>query len=169
MVNKRTKSGAPDELADLFPGTSIEIYVNETKSIKIGIRPMPIIHFRKFKTSITRALDKLNKNGGESLKLDTMILPLVAEIAADELMDIVNECVDGIDLTSDYCPQWIFPEIVKVWIFESFGSEKKLRPWIDLLDEILNKVTKQKVGLWDQLTQHLSNADGQSQKSTNSV
>jgi len=51
---------ARDELAELFPGKTIEIKGNG-RTIRVTVYPMAIKHFRTFKDSVTKAMDKIGK------------------------------------------------------------------------------------------------------------
>ena len=155
---------ARDELAELFPGKTIEIKGNG-RTIRVTVYPMAIKHFRTFKDSVTKAMDKIGKApaGGD---WSSVIMPMIVQIAADDLLDIVNECVDGIDLKHERCPNWVYPIVVKEWVIESFGSEDKIRPWVSLLEELAERVGGQKVNIWQTLTQRSSSAAGASQTST---
>ena len=155
---------ARDELAELFPGKTIEINGNG-RTIRVTIYPMAIKHFRTFKDSVTKAMEKIGKApaGGD---WSSVIMPIIVQIAADDLLDIVSECVEGIDLKHDRCPNWVYPIVVKEWVIESFGDEKKVRPWITLLEEMAERVGGQKVNIWQTLTQRSSSAGGASKTST---
>jgi len=154
-----------DELADLFPGKTVEIKGNG-RSIRVTVYPMAVKHFRTFKDSVTRAMEKIGK-APAGADWTSIMMPMVVQIAAEDLLDIVNECVVGIDLKHDRCPNWVYPIIVKEWVIESFGAEDKIRPWISLLEELAERVGGQKVKIWQTLTQRSSSVAGTSQKSTN--
>lgn len=153
-----------DELAELFPGKTIEIRGNN-RTIRVTVYPMAVKHFRTFKDAVTKAMDKIGKapaSGG----WESVLLPMLVQIAAEDLLDIVNECVDGIDLKHDRCPNWVYPLVVKEWVIESFGSEDKIRPWVSLLEELAERVGGQKVEIWQTLTRRSFSADGAKETST---
>ena len=151
-----------DELAEMFPGKTIEIKGNN-RTVRVTIYPMAVMHFRRFKDSVTKAMEKLGKAPADG-NWEAMILPLVVQIASEDLLDIVSECVEGIDLKSPRCPSWVYPTVVTEWILESFGSEDKIRPWVTLLEQLAQSVGGQKVNLWQTLTQRSSTAVGVKKK-----
>jgi len=152
------------ELEILFPGRTVEIEGEADRSIKVRIKPMPIRHFREFKKAIHSAVERLSAAGlmdEEGISWSKDFIPILIDLATDELLDMVNECCEGINLLSDRCPNWVFPVLAKEWIFESFGSEKKIRPWVQLIEDTLEKATGSKPEIWEALSRISSEADGE--------
>jgi hypothetical protein len=167
-MTNRTPDPMDTELEILFPGRTIEIEGESDRTMKVRIKPMPIRHFRDFKKAIHSAIDRLSSSGmldEEGISWSKDFIPVVIDLATDELLDMVNECCEGINLLADNCPNWVFPLVAKEWIFESFGSEKKIRPWVQLIEETLEKATGQKPQLWEALSRISSEVDGESETS----
>lgn len=145
------------EMEVLFPGRVVKIKTAKGE-VDVTVYPMPIEAFRRFKESCLSLIDVFNKAGGSEILGGgwQSILPVLLPVVVDEYLDLLAECVDGVDLLHKRCPQHLFPLLAKEWIFESFGTEEKLRPWTDLIGEVLTKVTGDEVDLWSTLSSSLS-------------
>ena len=148
------------DLKTLFPGRTVTIEAGG-QSLTFSVRPMAVSHFRRFKEAVSKALERI---GGGDLDSGSLMVTVV-DLVADDLMDVINECVDGIDLTDDACPVWLFPKLATDWFDESFGDEGKVRPWVDLIEQVVGRFSGTKLNLWDSLTQSSQEQDGPSEKS----
>ena len=149
------------DLKTLFPGKQVTIDADGQK-LTFTVRPMAVSHFRRFKDAISKALEKIGGGNLDSVGLMITIIDLVA----DDLMDVINECVDGVDLTDDHCPVWLFPQLATEWFEESFGDEGKVKPWVGMIEKVVERFSGQKVNLWESLTQSSPELDGPSETST---
>lgn len=93
---------------------------------------------------------------------DNVVLLRLAPIAIAELLPLINRCLDGIDIEDEGCPHWVVAPVIEAWISESFGDEKKVRPWADAVDAALEKMTGRRIQLWQTLSSSLRRADTQS-------
>ena len=84
-------------------------------------------------------------------------------------MDVINDSVDGIDLQDPRCPVWVFPTVAKEWFDESFGDEGKVKPWVTLIDQVVERFTGTNPNLWGSLTESSPQLDGAEETSTNSA
>ena len=147
------------DLKTLFPGRQVTIDAGGQK-ITFSVRPMAVSHFRRFKDAVSKALEKI---GGSTLDSGSLMVTII-DLVADDLMDVINECVDGIDLTDDHCPVWLFPQLATEWFEESFGDEGKVKPWVELIEKVVERFSGTKVNLWESLTASSPEPDGPSEK-----
>ncbi len=97
--------------------------------------PLPMV----VKTDGTKELTKESMNG---------LIKIVVPLVLTDLFDLLQKCVD-IDLKAERLPHWVLPQIASVWIEESFFKEEAIRPWVQVIENTLEKVTKEKVNLSD--------------------
>tara|TARA_Y100000114_G_scaffold153211_1_gene172773 strand:- start:627 stop:1079 length:453 start_codon:yes stop_codon:yes gene_type:complete len=147
------------DLKTLFPGRKVSIEAGG-QNISFHVRPMAVSHFRRFKDAVSKALEKI---GGTTLDSGSLMVTII-DLVADDLMDVINECVDGIDLTDDHCPVWLFPQLATEWFEESFGDEGKVKPWVELIEKVVERFSGTKVNLWESLTASSPELDGPSEK-----
>lgn len=171
-----------DELRALFPGHEVEIAHGKV----VTVYPMGVPHIPQFKSALVRAfvsiaqagvgidalenversLSMMSKDDSDDASNDaTMaaaretifkLATAAGPIIADELFELLCECVDGIDLRNPHVPHWVLPFIGTAWFKETFGAEKKLRPWVEMADEAMSSITGERVGLWQILSSSLS-------------
>lgn len=75
----------------------------------------------------------------------------VAPVLLRRGKSIIKDCVTGIDI--DELPHWELPAIIDAWIEESFGDEKKTKPWIELVTMRMGKISGAVEGLSANLDQ----------------
>lgn len=153
-----------DVLAAMFPGTTFEIKSDRSEDKLVAtIYPMGIAHVRRFNKAVEDVLPKiamqvpLNHLGGK-LDLSTLA-PMIVPIIIGDLLDLVNACVDGVDLTDEKLPHWVLASIIQIWIEESFGDQGKVKPWIDIIDKTIAKMTGKNPQIWQTLCKLSSDSD----------
>lgn len=147
----------------IFPGKVFEIKGQGDEVAKISIFPIGAAHLRQFTEQIERIVPKIVSqvdltklhDGKEAFK---ELLPMIAPIIVGDLLDLVSACVTGIDLTADYLPHWFLPQIVEIWLLESFGDPEKIKPWITIIETIMEKTTGTRLQIWGELSKSLSRA-----------
>jgi hypothetical protein len=85
------------------------------------------------------------------------ILRTMLPVVIGDLMDLVAECTKGVDVKR--LAHWHVAPIAEAWIEESFADIKKLEPWIQMIDNLLEKMTGTKMNLWDKLLRFSSPSD----------
>lgn len=163
-ASEQTTEGPTDDeqLEILYPGTIITLKGEGgmDMEMKITVWPMGIRDFKRFKAAIRAITEEVSLIGFDWVKAkedwQTVLLPIVITIVVDHFLELLNESVDGIDLMSPRCPQWVLPPVAQAWLLQSFGSEKKLRPWADLVDEIAERAGGKKLKIWQMLTKSSS-------------
>ncbi len=126
-----------DEIRVLFPGRPIAL-----SGYEATVYPMGVKHVRKFLERVLAIADAIGivarrPDESERQHVERISAELIP-FALKNAFDIISECVvlpDGAKL--DDVPQWDLPPIVEAWIYESFGEEKKWRPWVALLESAL--------------------------------
>lgn len=144
-------------LETLFPGEAITV-----EGIDITVFPVGVAHLRQFNRAVEEVLPKiasqmdLGKMGEVNLKdLGPMVIPILLS----DVLDLINDCVVGVNLTDKRLPHWVLAPIVQKWIEVSFGSEKKIRPWIEVVETTVMRMTGESPGIWDTLCQSRSAKD----------
>jgi hypothetical protein len=165
------------ELRKAYPGRKVDI----TPELAVMVYPVGMIHLQKFTASVTRAVatllgrltpDMIERPGvgapeGTKVKITTegvrVLVPALVEVITGDLLELVGDCcVPPIDLV----PHWHLADIVTAWAEESFGEERKLRPWVRAMEALAEKLTGEKIDLWEKLSQALSPAVIQSMRSS---
>ena len=130
----------------LFPGTRIKL--EDGIDLEITVYPLGVKHVKKFTDDIARIVNasqriKVEKGGDQKKIAEQFVMGLVPIIMTDAL-DLVKECTviepQGA-ATFDELPHWVLPGIADAWIQESFGEEKKWRPWVTLIEKTITRVT----------------------------
>lgn len=140
-----------DTLELLYPGKVVELETARGK-IAVKVYPLGFKHLRKFSKNITGAL--LALLGGDVGKgvsdpvaraaLGQRLMGQVIPYVIDNLLDLLEECVvfqDGLDITMDELPHWEVAKLIEVWLTESFGEEKKWRPWVAAVENLYATAT----------------------------
>lgn len=154
------KTAPPQAASDLredvkvmFPGTELVIELPDGK-IKVDVYPASIRHMKKFAAGIAGAFGvirsmELTKDGSTEDHVK-QILPALLPVVLGDLLDLVNECTVGLDILD--LPHWVVAPIAEAWIMESFGSKKKIKPWIDLIENVMEKATGKRTEIWGTLS-----------------
>lgn len=146
-----------DAMKAMFPGREIPIELPDG-AIMATVYPVGINQMKKFVTAIAGAVGIIrgmdfNKEGSTDDHLKQM-LPHLVPIVLNDLLGLVKECTVGVDL--DALPHWLVAPIVEAWVMESFGEEKKIRPWIQMFENLTLKATGKKTEIWATLSNTLS-------------
>ena len=127
----------------LFPGKQIKTDLD----VVITVYPLGVTHIKRFTEDITRIVNasqsiRVSKNADKKQVAEQFVMGLIPLVLTDAL-ELVKECtkVEGADF--DELPHWLLPDIASAWIEESFGEEKKWRPWVTLIESTISRVTKQ--------------------------
>lgn len=144
-----------DALSPLFPGREVELEVElpTGRSIVVAtVYPLGFRHLRRFSKDVTGAInavvgmrvpENLRSDPAAAAAFTNRVLMQLVPYAIDNLLDLVKECVvfkDGVAEVDDL-PHWHVATLVEAWIIESFGEEKKWRPWIAAVENVYAQVT----------------------------
>lgn len=143
----------------LFPGTTLVIAGREVRVFPLGVR-----HVGSVTKAAEEIIPRLLSSGFDARSLATKegrsaAWPSLLPMIVGDMMKVINECVEGVDLEGDDLPHWYLPPIVDAWVEESFGDAGKVKPWVDMLEATIRRVTRQELGLWETLSKHASPQD----------
>lgn len=169
MVEKELE-GQTAEFKKLYPGTNVPLEDGSSATVF----PMGFLHISKFSKELTFALTTLSR---VAIPVDATAEQKTAAIAAqmvpyiaNNLLDLVSDCTkfSNPERGFENLAHWEVPEIIEAWIEESFGSEKKWKPWVATVERILNRFLnpKEPIRILETLSSGLSSADTQSTKSS---
>lgn len=153
MAKEETKP--KDALKPLFPGRTVPLEVEiDGKAVTLHavVYPLGFKHLRRFSKDVTGAImamvgtrvpDNLKNDPVAAAAFSNRIMMQLIPYAIDNLLDLVKECVTfetkGFEI--DELPHWHVATLVEAWIIESFGEEKKWRPWIAAVENVYAQVT----------------------------
>ncbi len=139
------EKGEPINFAVLFPGRAVEL-PPPLDVVKVVVWPASVAQMRKFSEAISRFISRVSLiQFAEHLDEDariTMMIPHLIPIVLDEMIDLVNECTVGLDLTTERMPHWICAPLVHAWLEESLLGEGKVEPWMNALKNGIDSIAK---------------------------
>lgn len=155
----------------LVPGRTIFIEGHEITVYPAGVR-----HAGRLFTKVIGVLEQASTMKREASETEAehaqRILQGIVPFALKHALDIVGECTvlpKGADF--DHLPHYFLAPIVKAWIEESFGEEKKWRPWLALVEEAATRLNGGKEirmsEIWSKASSLRATASGTSSNSTN--
>lgn len=140
----------------------------------LGFRQLPkfISRVGVASSHIANALKGVEVGAGvPSDKLGGIILQSIAPFVLQNAMDLFIECVEVVDAGADGAsaagapaalaqsdlldriPHWEFPPLIEAWLVESFGEEKKWKPWITALENLIKRTTGQDISITSMLSE----------------
>lgn len=135
-MRKEFDSKSPDDLATMFPGRTISVECGNL-TIPVKVHPLPLAQLHRIRKAISEIMREVGDIGtfwAQVKSLNSAVIPVLVGVAVDHCLEIINDCVEGIDLMHPRTPHWVLPSIALAWIEESFGSEHKTNPWADLIE-----------------------------------
>ena len=168
----------------MFPGTEVTLPTPDgVEDLIVTVYPMGIRHLKQFIHNIEEVIPRiasqvdmgqlfkakkrkvLDMGEGNAPVIDeqpdimTMLLPIAVPILCTDLLDLLNECTIGLDLNEQYAPHWWMPMIAEVFVEESFGTEAKLRPWVEAVDNVIGRLLGESPGISEMLFKPASQPD----------
>lgn len=140
----------------LFPGETVHV----AEGVDAVVYPLSVRHLRKFNQAIEELIPKIASQvdlrafSGEKFDIGKA-LPMVVPILLSDALDLIADCVEGVNILDEHFPHWKLPDIVDAWIQTSFGSEERVRPWIEVVEKNIARLTGESPGIWDTLSQSL--------------
>lgn len=129
------------DFAVMFPGQEVTL-PEPLDDVKVTVWPASVSQMRRFSEAISRFVARISIiQFSESMSNEARMAHLIPHIlpaVLDELIDLVNECTVGIDLTSERLPHWVCAPCVQAWLEETWMGEGKVEPWMTALKEGLD-------------------------------
>ncbi|PHR91968.1 MAG: hypothetical protein COA69_09390 [Robiginitomaculum sp.] len=147
----------PEDMKVLFPGTVLTL----AKIGDVTVFPLGITHISRFNSAIEGLLPRIAVQVDLSSLGTAMkdLLPMIMPILLGECLDLLDECVVGVNLRDPHIPHWILPQVAEAWMEESFIGEGKMDPWIQAVEGTIEKMTGQKIGISEMFSKSLSPQD----------
>jgi hypothetical protein len=89
------------------------------------------------------------------------LVPGLTRVVTKEMFHLVGECCrpnpftilvpDGPEL-----PHWYGGALLDAWLEQSFDSEQKVRPWVRAMENLVERLTGERVDLWGPLSRFFS-------------
>jgi hypothetical protein len=146
----------------------------KVRGIELEVYPMGLRHIPTFMSRIGSLMMSVNIDpkalGGDQkaiLRSFTMALPMITSSCIDIFYSCckatkfdleTNEPSDATAIVPDL-PHYEMVECLQYWIEESFGSVEKLKPWIRMIETLIEKATGQKMDLLNSLSNSSSTQD----------
>jgi hypothetical protein len=148
----------------LYPGRDILL---EDLGLTVTVYPMGYKHMKKFTGKIADALSIIGRTsypkGADQAAVMKAVMSNITPFLMTNLLELVEECtvfnIQGV--TMEDLPQWHLPVIIEAWLLESFGEEKKWKPWVTALENVLEKFTGSKTSLLATFSSSSSSPDTQ--------
>jgi len=144
----------PEDLAAMFPGRPF-IIPTATNPITAVVYSIPFESIRRYSDLISECIGEVASIVGNLGFKPTqgVVISIAVPIVIKRLLPLVASCIEGLDIMAPRLPHWVVPQLVQAWIEESFGDEKKVRPWVTLVEQVVLRTTGQTIGIWDTLLQ----------------
>jgi len=117
----------------LLPGKQLTL----ESGVVLTVYPVGYKHLKKFTSQIAKlaqiaATLPMKKGSSIGDMAKTISVAMIPELLKEGL-DLVAECIriDSPGIALDNLPHWEVARVVEAWIEESFGEERKWRPWVE--------------------------------------
>jgi len=124
----------------LVPGRTVRLEHYEATVYPAGARHADRLFVKV--VGVLQHAGALVAKPGEDVKVHgERIVSELIPFAITHALDVMSECVvlpKGATLKD--VPHFDLPPIAEAWILESFGEEKKWRPWVALVEEVATRL-----------------------------
>lgn len=142
----------------MFPGKLIQL--DEESGLMARVFTVGTKHLRKFSRQIGNAISSISSMKLPSIKdkkaMEAWAAAELAPILINDAFDILTDCIKvftvdeaGVEtpFQLDELPHYHLPVLIVTWFEDSFGEEKKIRPWIEAFQKLSKALpTPQKTG-----------------------
>lgn len=159
------------DLSALFPGKDVPL----TPDFSIRVFPVGFAQLPRFVevvagwvASAEHFLPQLFEGKApESVDWPKLVQVLVPLVVRDAL-DLVDECCEPRMSQIPRLPIGKTAEVVKEWLLQSMDEKEVIRPLLELVEAPLERITGEKLGLWDMAKQSLFSRPTASPSTTSS-
>ena len=152
-TNTTTKKTEEDIL---IPGR--EFAIEGTKG-SIIVSPVGIVQLKKFSGTMAQLMGVISaEEVGKDAAKGTIVAVLMPHILSTSI-DLFEDCIICKGITLEQVPHWEVPPMLEYWIIESFGEPKKWKPWIAMVETLVERLTGEKTNLSEELSKLSSKVD----------
>ena len=154
-----------DDLDILIPGIPVPVLDGRAT---VRVFPLGLKHMKKWTRAIVQTLDFMinqiqltKKDLQDKEKLGGALVGQLAPYIMINLLDLMQDCVtvEGDRFALEDLPHYDVAAVIDTWIEESFGDEKKWRPWLQMTEKLITKATGKQISLLDMLSKFSSKED----------
>lgn len=140
----------------LFPGQTLDLQVDEGVTLPIEISPVGFRHIKRYGAFIATALASLSRLDKDADQ-DVTIAHLVPVILTNGL-GLLEDCVKvrGHKIGLEDLPHEYLPPIVETWLLESFFGERKWKPWVTMVENLMTHYTGENPKILEKLSAYFS-------------
>lgn len=151
--------------AVLYPSTAIELkfakFTAIAEAFPVGARHLTVFtrNMASFAQTVKALIDSQGPNG--ELQPRTLAMSLIPLLSGD-LLQLVDDVVVITPNEEEFqhlkirvmdLAHWHLPAIIDAVIEQSFADPNCLRPWVQVIDGLVTRVTGEPSNLWDELSQ----------------
>lgn len=158
-----TKPPYEGDMRVLFPGTFVPFDPAKPDGEGARVYPVRAVHIRKYSKALFDALmqglGKINwSDKSQPLDMDTLrnAFTGIAPVMGDSLWELVCECTVP---HPDDLPHWVLPSVGTAFLQENFFEEKKIRPWLQAMEVLVEKITGERFSISETFSKDSSPAD----------
>ncbi len=162
MSNKKTKNQLETEREAerraLFPGQTVVIEIEGSEPIVVEISPVGFKHIRKYGAFIATALSSLSNVSGDNQRATVAhMVPVMMTNGLGLLADCVR--LEKSLLSIEDLPHHYLPAIIEAWLIESFFGERKWKPWVTMVENLVQKYTGETPQILEKISSYFSPQD----------
>jgi len=158
-----------DTVDSILPGEAVPLPDSGATAV---VYPLGVRHLKKFGSQVATVLAIASRTpfskGADQKDIGAKIIGAVTPYILTSGLDLLSDCVrlEPKGLTLEDLAHWELPPILESWIEQSFGEEKKWRPWLAIVETAVEKATGKRTSISEMLSSFSSRAATQEQTSS---
>lgn len=150
-----------EDLKALFPGgTPVDLEEHGW----VSVFPLGVSHIKKFTGIVSIGLQMIPTEMVDEQKKEQLGARIAAQLIPfmlTEGLELIAECVKFEDQGKglEQLPHYCLPVIIDTWFEESFGEEKKYRPWLHLTEKLVKRFTGKEITISEIVSKYFSESD----------
>tara|TARA_R110002096_G_scaffold97208_2_gene216568 strand:- start:6369 stop:6902 length:534 start_codon:yes stop_codon:yes gene_type:complete len=133
----------------LFPGKEFKV---EGTNGSIIVVPVGIRQLKKFSGTMAQLMGVISSESVDANSSKGAIVAVLMPHILSTSIDIFEDCIVCKGTTLDSVPHWQVPPMIEYWIIESFGESKKWKPWVAMVETMVERLTGEKTDLLGELS-----------------